>query len=222
MLRLLVLILLLANGLFFAWSQGLLAPYGWEPASQAEPQRLTQQIAPERLHLLKPEELRRLEAEATAAASAAPAMECLQAGLFDENQADALRQALASALPADTWTLESGLVPARWILYMGRYADTEAVNKKRAQLRSLNIRFEPLSGPALEPGLSLGSYPTEAAANEALAQLAGRGVRTARVLQERAEVRGHWLKFPQADDALKQSLAPLRTALAGKPLRPCR
>jgi hypothetical protein len=220
MLRLLVLALLLANGLYFAWSQGLFQAYGWAPASQREPQRLSQQVHPEKLRLLAPDDLRRLDTQATAQ-PVRPA-ECLQAGLFTDAQADVLRQALTPAFPAGTWLMESGVEPTRWIVYMGRYADTEAVNKKRAQLRSLNIRFEPLAGPALEPGLSLGSYPTEAAADEALAQLSSRGVRTARVLQERAEVRGQWLKLPLVDDPLKQRLGELKPALAGKPLRPCR
>ena len=219
MLRLLVLVLLLANGLFFAWSQGLLQAYGWAPAPQTEPHRLNQQVRPEKLRLLSAEDLRRLEAQA-AAPPPRPA-ECLQAGLFNEAQAATLRTAL-STFPADSWTLENGLEPARWIVYMGRYVDTEAMNRKRGELRSLNIRFEPLVNPALEPGLSLGSYPTEAAARDALAQLANRGVRTARVLQERTETRGQWLKFPQADEALNLRLGEIRIALAGKPLRACR
>lgn len=220
MFRLLVLVLLLANGLYFAWSQGLFQAYGWAPAPQTEPQRLAQQVHPGKLRLLSADDLRRLETQA-ATQPVRPA-ECLQAGLFTNAQADVLRQTLTPAFPADAWLMESGVEPMRWIVYMGRYADTEAVNKKRAQLRSLNIRFEPLAGPALEPGLSLGSYPTEAAANEALAQLSSRGVRTARVLQERAEVHGQWLKLPLVDDALKERLGELKAALAGKPLRPCR
>jgi hypothetical protein len=219
MLRLLVLVLLLSNGLFFVWSQGLLQAYGWAPAPQTEPQRLHQQVRPETLRLLSAEDLRRQEAQAAAPPPRPP--ECLQAGLFNEAQATLLRTALAT-FPVDSWTMESGLESARWIVYMGRYVDAEAMNKKRGELRSLNIRFEPLVNPALEPGLSLGSYPTEAAARDALAQLANRGVRTARVLQERAEARGQWLKFPQADEPLKQRLGDIKTALAGRPLRTCR
>lgn len=224
MLRLMILILLVANGLYLAWSQGLLKTYGWTPAQQTEPQRLAQQIHPERMRILGAEDQRRPEARA-AQINPPPQRptECLQAGLFDERQSEALRQALTPALPAGSWTLESGMEPNRWIVYMGRYADSEAMNKKLAELRarSLNIRFEPLLNPALAPGLSLGSYPTEAAARDALAELASRGVRTARVVQERAEVRGQWLRLPLADTALKQRLDTLKPALAGKPLRPC-
>ena len=61
MLRLIVLLLLLANAAYFAWSQGLLAPWGIAPAQQSEPQRLEQQIKPQALRILAPDEARRLE-----------------------------------------------------------------------------------------------------------------------------------------------------------------
>ena len=104
---------------------------------------------------------------------------------------------------------------------MGRYADIEALNKKRGELRGLRIRFEPLINARLEPGLSLGSYNSEAAPQQAQEQLGDRGVRTARVLQERAEVRGQWLRLPEVDDALRQRMDSFKPLLAGKPLRAC-
>ena len=61
MLRSLVLALLLANAGYFAWTRGLLADYGFAPAAQSEPQRLTQQIRPEAMRLLSPDETRQLE-----------------------------------------------------------------------------------------------------------------------------------------------------------------
>lgn len=223
MLRFFVLTLLLANGAFFAWSSGLLQTYGWAPAPQAEPQRMAQQLYPEAIRLLRPEDARRLEAQTATASQPTPRpAECLQAGLFDDRQAEALRQSLTPALPAGSWVLESGLEPERWIVYMGKYPDNEAMNKKLGELRNLNIRFEPLLDPALAPGLALGAFTNEAAARESLAQFASRGVRTARVLRERAEVRGQWLRFPLADAALKQRLDSFKTELAGKPLQACR
>ena len=60
--RLLVLFLILANGLYFAWSDGWLRAYGFAPAPQSEPQRMAQQIRPEALRVLTPSEFRRVEA----------------------------------------------------------------------------------------------------------------------------------------------------------------
>ncbi|KAB7533389.1 SPOR domain-containing protein, partial [Verminephrobacter sp. Larva24] len=43
MLRLAVILLLLANAGYRAWSQGLLRPWGLAPEAQTEPQRMHQQ-----------------------------------------------------------------------------------------------------------------------------------------------------------------------------------
>ena len=51
--RILFVALVLANGLYFAWSQGALAGFGLLPASYGErgPQRLSQQVRPNALQL---------------------------------------------------------------------------------------------------------------------------------------------------------------------------
>lgn len=219
MLRLIVLLLVLLNGIYFAWSQGLLRAYGFAPLQQSEPQRLSQQIRPEAMRILSADELRRVE---VGPQTATKAPECLQAGLFDEQQMLALRRALEGALPPGAWSMEAGVEPARWIVYMGRYPNAEALTRKRTELANLNLRFEPLGNPELEPGLSLGGFTTQAAANEELAALGRRGVRTARVVQERMEARGSVLKILAADDALKAKLEELKPALAGKLLRLCK
>ncbi|MGE0498237.1 MAG: SPOR domain-containing protein [Ramlibacter sp.] len=219
MLRLVTLLLLLANGLYFAWAQGLLQSWGAAPVQQSEPQRLGQQIRPEAVRLLGADEARRVE---TAAPGAVRPPECLQAGLFDEAQAAAVRQALEPALPAGSWSLESAVEPARWIIYMGKYLTPDAVNKKKSELRQLGVSFENLSSSSLEPGLSLGGFTTQAAAQQQLNALSQRGVRTARVLQERPEVRGQLLRLPVVDETLRPRLDEIRAALGGKPLRTCR
>ena len=220
MLRILVLVLVLLNALYYAWSHELLRDYGFGPTQQREPQRLGQQIRPEAVRILPAEEARRLEPAAQAQPQPKPA-ECLQAGLFDDAQVTVLRRALEGALPPCSWLLDAAVEPARWIVYMGRYPNTEALARKRAELANLNLRFEPLINPDLEPGLSLGGFTTQAAANDELAALNRRGVRTARVVQERAEVRGSLLKIPAADEAMRARLEDVKSALANKPLRPC-
>jgi len=51
--RILLIALVLANGLYFAWSQGALAVFGLLPASysEREPQRLAQQVRPNALQI---------------------------------------------------------------------------------------------------------------------------------------------------------------------------
>ena len=74
MLRLLVLLLVLANVGFYAWSQGLLvAVLPWPPDTR-EPQRLQQQVRPEAVRLAGPDGGRTINAGGLNTASAsAPA-----------------------------------------------------------------------------------------------------------------------------------------------------
>lgn len=218
MLRFFVLLLVLVNGLYFAWSQGLLRGYGFAPALTSEPQRLQQQIRPQAILILSAPQA----ASAQLAANTPPKPpECLQAGVFDEQQAGELRQTIEAALPAGSWSMDTVLSPARWIVYMGKYPSAEALAKKRSELRGLNLKFEPLTNPELEPGLSLGGFETQTAAQTALTALGRRGVRTARVVLEQAQVKGSVLRIAAADEALRARLDEFKPALAGKSWLAC-
>jgi hypothetical protein len=217
MLRLTVLLLVLANAGFYAWSHGMLRALGLAPAQQSEPHRLEQQIQPSSLRILRGEEARRLE---TASAVVPRGTECLQAGPFEDAQLAGLRQALAP-WPAALWRLEPLVEPGRWIVYMGKYATAENTARKKAELRQIGVSFEALSDPSLEPGLSLGGFASQAEANLQLENFLQRGVRSAKVVQERSEPRGQLLKF-SVDESLRPRLDELRPALNGKQLRPCR
>ncbi len=217
MLRLSVLALLLANLAVLAWTQGLLRPWGLGPSQQDEPHRVAQQLRPEAMVIVHGEEARRLLADAM---NARPP-ECLSTPPLPEAIASAVRRPLAS-WPAGAWGLEPAVDPGRWIVYMGKYPGPDLLAKKKAELRARGVSFEPLANPSLEPGLSLGGFPSQAAATEHLALLAAKGVRTARVVQERPESRGPALRLPAVDDTLRARLEDVRAALAGQPLQPCR
>ena len=236
MLRLAVIALLLANAAYYAYTQGWLRSAGLVTPEQAEPQRLQQQIRPETLKVLRaqgatnnptpppapaaaPAADTTASAPAPTAAAPADAGECLQAGIFDEKQATALRTAAAS-LPQGSWTLEPTPIPGRWMVYMGRFDDIETLDRKRAELRARKVDHD-RAGGTLELGLSLGRFASKEAAERELTNLGTKGVRTARVVQERAEAPGFTLRLPAVNDALRAQLDVLRTAMAGKTLRAC-
>jgi hypothetical protein len=224
MLRLLVLLLVLLNATYFAWSQGMLRAYGWAPAQQTEPQRLQQQIRPEAIQILSAEEARRaLQVAQTPPTPPTPPKppECLQAGLFDVAQTETVRKALETALPATAWTLEPVIEPGRWIVYMGKFSNPVTLARKKAELEKLKVKLQPLEKAELAPGLSLGAFETQAQAQAELKTLQRRGVRTAKVVQERAELRQSLLRIPAADEALKAKLEEIKPALGGQPLRSC-
>lgn len=216
MLRLTALVLLLANAAWFAWSQGMLQPWGLGPVQQAEPHRMWQQIRPEALRVLTPEEAQRL-----AETPPPRAPECLVSPPLDDTAAAGLRKLMAG-WPAGSWTLEPSVEPGRWIVYMGKYPTRDALEKKKSELRARGVAFEAPANPALEPGLSLGGFTSQASAKEYLGVLSGKGVRTAVVVQERADLRGTALRLPVVDDALRARVEDLRPALGGQALRACR
>ena len=316
MLRWLVLVLLLANAGYLAWSQHWLAGLGLAPASDSEPAYLRRQITPEALRVLPgpagtnpgtagstgaeaqgaaasttagaeaagaaavttaagpvagpnagtaPEDSADTAAAApdgtaAGAASAAPAEdgagsaaaanagvvtvsaagaaapasattapaaaergECLQAGPFDSAEASAWRRA-ASVLPQGSWSLERRTTPGRWMVYLGRFSDSDALAKKRSDLRARGISYDRPGVASLEPGLSLGRFSTEEAADRALATLVrknGDALRNARVVVERAETVSFQLRLPLVTAALRAQLNTLRPALAGNALSPC-
>ena len=227
MLRALALALLLANAVYFAWGQGLLAAYGLAPARQSEPERLAQQIRPEAMQLVLPAAPApsppiAANSPAPPAPPALPAgVSCLQVGVFTERQARTLRPRLKAGLPEGSWSFESSGDSVRWIIYMGKYISKAAMNRKRQVLQQLGLPFEPPLSPMLNPGLSLGSFASRAEAEEALAQMNQRGLRSAKVVLERPELPSLWLKLPAVDAAMRTRLDALKPLLAGKAVQAC-
>ena len=227
MLRALVLALLVANAVFWGWSHGALGALGWAPVRPDEPERLARQVHAQALHLVPapgdaaPAPARAASTPDTApqAAAASTGGVCLQAGPFDERQAGVLRSA-AQALPAGHWRLDGTALPGRWMVYIGKLADADAVRAKRAELRELGVDTD-RSGAALEPGISLGRFASEEAATRALTDLGRKGVRTAHVVPERRDTSAFVLRLPQADAALRAQVLALGPALAGRDLRAC-
>jgi hypothetical protein len=218
MLRLFVLALLLINGIYFGWSQGLLKPYGFAPEQQSEPQRLAHQVKPEGLKILSTQDLSRVEAQMQA--DLAP-KECLLAGPLDDGQVSAARRVLEPNWPANSWQMQTVQIAPRWIIYMGKYANAELQAKKRAELQSMKLQLQPLQNQALEIGLSLGGFSTQAEANAELARLSLRGIRTAHVVQELQGGNATQLKLPAVNETLKARVVELKPALGSLQWKSC-
>ena len=195
MLRAVLVLLLVANGLFLGWTRGWLG-FAW-PApgeSQREPERLNAQVRPERLVLLRPDAARAaasapraaptsLASTAAAPASAASAAavlatQCLEAGPFTADQLVAANQALAR-VGVDLATLAELPMPVAapsWLVFAGRFADTAA---RRTRLQAWQRQGVPvpqlLDAPReLAPGLVFSRHPSQGDADSALAALKAR------------------------------------------------
>jgi hypothetical protein len=221
MLRLFAILLLLANGVYYAWAEGHLALLGWVPAPQTEPARMAAQIKPQSIRLLSSTEAGRLDSTAsTTASAAAKPLECLQSPVLPQAVAQAV-DAAAAALPSTSWSLEAADLPGRWIVYMGKYNDPTVLAKKKSELRVLGVSTESLQNANLEPGISLGGFASQSLANQELSSLSARGVHSAKVVQETAPSAGKILRLPAVDDALRGQLEPVKAAMGSATLRTC-
>ncbi len=215
MLRLLVVVLVLANLGFYAWTQGMLDNVvGARSQGDREPDRLARQVRPETIRVLPP-------ASAVAVAEAPPA--CLEAGPYTPAQIAAAESVLQTVLPPGSWVDVKTETPAVWIVYMGKYSNREAMKKKADELKQLKISFEEVrNNPELEGGLALGRYENRAAAEKALADVTQKGVRTAKVATLSQPVVLHRLRVERADATLQSRLTGLRAeALQGLVFAPC-
>lgn len=107
MLRFLVVALLLANALFFAWTRGWLAP-GLPPPThgEREPERVAAQVLAERVTVLP---------------AAANGTVCLEAGPFSDTTIAAAQSALEQVgLPAGSWSRVAGAAPGQFWLRVER------------------------------------------------------------------------------------------------------
>ena len=227
MLRFLVGALVVANALFYGWSQGWLDQLvGVRAQSDREPERLALQLEPQRVHVVGASARTPPSLPAPASAPAhSPdrAATCMEIGPFSPSQLAPALAALQATLPAnriDDIKLEK---PSVWIIFMGPFPDEDARQKKVDELKRRRIAFEDIRQvPELGDGLSLGRFGNRSAAEKALAELANRGVHTARVAQHAAAVLTHTLRMPEVAPDEQAQLAALQTpALAGKGLTNC-
>lgn len=229
MLRLMVLVLLVLNLGYYAWGQGWLLAYGWGPGQQREPQRVAQQVHPEAVTVLLGKDIAPAPPPTASAPSlaasdlAAPQVDtvCWQTAELDAQQANTLRPLLKAHFSDNAWVFDETRLPARWMVYMGKYTQAEELAKKRDQLTQLKVPFSPLNNTAFSPGFSLGVFSSEDAANIALQEVARRGVRSAKVVQERPDILTYRLRLPAVGAADQAALDAIKATLPGKKLDVC-
>ncbi len=220
--------------LVLGWTQGLFDKLrGTRPEADREPERLQRQVNADQVRVLPaPAASAALAAAKAAAASeaeaavkaAAPPGTCLEAG-----PVPASAQAAAEKLLQDS----AGLAPAHWtpvaserkgvfLIYMGKYADDETMERKVEELKRLKFEPKPMSNaPDLEPGLVLGRFDDKTAAEAELGRMCQRGLRTARVVTVTPAVPLVTLRVPNASDAQRDKLLTLKLPNNGPAFAPC-
>ena len=191
-----VLCLLLANGLIWAWGQGHLQALGWPAPGTSVAQQTTPQ-APDPAPVPVP-----AAPELTVAAEPAPAPEapadpfsnilantvlptgCWQARFWAQDQEAALRDILMQASDAIFWRLLPSRLEPRWVVLTPSDANNAGLKQR---LKRIGLDFRDTE-PPLPTGLIVGTFGTVEGAQSTLAELRARGENGFEVHQVRSEV----------------------------------
>jgi hypothetical protein len=194
MLKFLFWALLCLNGVLLAYGQGYL---GSSRNAEREPARLKNQVAPDKLKVITPEQAQAaseqsasVEPSASAAAEAsAPAVQtvaCTEIGPFSAGEAKRFETRLERLDLGERQARIS--VPFQEVtsrlVYIPPLGSKEAAERKAAELRSLGISnfFIIQNDSPIRWGISLGLFKADGAAQAMLASLSKQGVRSARIL----------------------------------------
>lgn len=217
MLRPIVLLLLVLNLAFFAWSQGWVERITGQPAQAGrEPERLKRQVAPESIKLIP------ASAAAMAAAPAAPI--CLESPPLegDAGLSSALSALEQAGVPANAYADLRTDVAGVWAVATIRMGSEDFQARKEATLKRLHIEFEPLKGfPDEEPSLLISRHESPEAAQKALDALGKRFIKGLRVFQIAAPGSSHRLRIDKADAPLQARLAKLKDPALGSGFAAC-
>lgn len=188
MMRAWLLVLLLANGLLWAWGAGWLGPRS--QGEQREPERLAAQFHPERLKLLD-------AAQAEALRRAPPL--CRMLGPFADDAAwQAAEAALRSELnlPVGQWRHETRPQAAQWGVLSRVAADAADLERKRGVLERAQLKPRGVNVPGeSSPSLLVARFDSEEAAKAEAERLREtKNLRALRVAQLRPAQQQHWLR----------------------------
>jgi hypothetical protein len=183
MIRLLLLALVLANLLAFALWSGLLERSGLLALlpGGAEPQRLAQQVAPERLKVIvpgaRPAPPASADPGAVAGPAAGPVASCVEAGPLEEAVVERLRDWVSA--PGEG--LQAGIArrseAPSFMVYLAPAASAAESGGRLERLRVLGVTdLSPIAEGPLKRGVSLGVFRLEEGARARREALVTQGV----------------------------------------------
>lgn len=211
--RLLVLLLVLANVAFYAWWR-YLAP----PEESGEPGRIARQIDPGKLPAVP------APREAAAASLRPVSGTCMDWGGFmdaDLSRAEQALEPLGLRVPPLQRRVDES---AAWWVYIPSPGSRDAAQKKAAELKALGIEdyFIVQDAGPTRWSLSLGVFRSEESARNRLDSLRAKRIGSARIGTRDTHVLKVWL---QARELTPEQLERLRTTIvkqfAGTELREC-
>ena len=139
-------------------------------------------------------------------------LDCSETPPLDDAQFTTLKAALAKAgVPLDAIAERRQPAGGAWIVYLGRFADSQTWQQKADELKKLDVKFDRVNAPTtLAPGLSLGQFANPAGAGKKLDELARHGVHGARVVVLTAPTIQRHLQVRATDPAWRHAAGAQR------------
>lgn len=213
--RLLFFLLIFANLLFYGWHAGYIGP---GESRRGEGERMSQQLAPEKIRIVTPEEAKKLAESARLRASA-----CFEWGTFPAQEAEKATEALASLNLGSRLSTRSVEETAGWWVFLPSQGTKPNADKKVDELKRLGVTdffIVQDEGPN-KFAISLGVFRTEDAAKNYLATVAARGVKTARADQRETRVQKTIYRLSGLDEATMAKFDALKKDFPGHDAREC-
>jgi hypothetical protein len=207
-LRLVLLVLLLGNVAFLAWSR-----YFSGSGVSVENHLMQQQINREAIRLLPPDKVAALTAQAA----------CVEWGGMSAVDAIKAEEVLGSLLPDAKVTQRRVEESASYWVYFPPAANRQAAQLKTGELKRLGIEdfFIVQDDPKFRFAISLGIFRSEEAAKKRLEALRTQGVKTALVGPRASQVQLVYFQLRNLPEGVNARLADLRRALPAAELKGC-
>lgn len=219
--RVMFLLLVLANLGFFAWARFL-----GTDGELRDPRPLQRQVAAEQIRILSARELGAMtpvKPEAPKPAADAEPRACIEWGSFTVTDAPRAEKALEPLALGTRLAQRRTEEVAGWWVYLAPQGNRPTATKKALELKAIGIDdyFVVLEEGRWRWAISLGVFKTEEAANSRLAMLRSKGVRTALLGQRETQVQKVLFQVRGADTALAERLGELAQAFPGSELKDC-
>lgn len=216
--RTLFVVLLIANGAFFVLAAGYAGRY---LPDGREPERMAQQISPEKIRVLP------IDAPAKSAATAsglpARAVACVEFGGFSGDEARRVETQLDQIGITARLNVRKSEEQASYIVYLPPFPTRAAADSAAAELRRIGVNdfFIIQDAGPFKLAISLGVFRNEDAAKAELTTLSQLGVKNAKSGERSTSVLKNYYQVRNVDQDLLSRLNELRSQYPGSDLHDC-
>jgi hypothetical protein len=227
--KLLFLVLLLANLAVLAWQQGV---FGRMPESGREPERVNRQIEPERIRALAPDDVAAIRSKARevpnpqsplAGIDLSSGQACVEFGDFSNEALARVQPRMDAMALGERLSARVVEVPGWYMVYLPPLKTRAEANRAADEMRKRGVKelLVIADNSPLRFGIALGSFRDPELARQHQAALDKRGVKGVRVAETPSTLPGTRFQIKGVDAPLAQSLTAIHKDFPQSRLAAC-